>query len=139
MTVKRRLFWSNILMIAVPAVSTALIGLLSIYIIWLLMLGGMGFGIEDQEDFEYICMTFSEIIEYDIKNDTGFSSARSVLDSNQMTLTVKSNGKTLFEYGKKKAADEALIAASEFLNGHSTITQEGRGLYICPMRPTSKL
>lgn len=90
----------------------------------------MGFGIEDQEDFEYICMTFSEIIEYDIKNDTGFSSARSVLDSNQMTLTVKSNGKTLFEYGKKKAADEALIAASEFLNGHSTITQEGRGLYV---------
>lgn len=89
-----------------------------------------GFGIEDQEDFEYICMTVSEIIEYDIKNDTNFSSAKSVLDNNQMTIEVKSNGKTLFEYGQKEAADKALIAASEFLNGHSTITQEGRGLYV---------
>lgn len=40
MTVKKRLFWSNILMIAVPVISTALIGMVCIGLIWLIYAAG---------------------------------------------------------------------------------------------------
>lgn len=130
MTVKKRLFWSNILMIAVPVVSTALIGLLCVGIIWLFLIGGAGFEIEDQEDFDHVCIAVSAMLEHDIRKDTDFSSTKSMLDNNKMALKLKSDDKILFEYGRKENVDEALMSAAALLDGYSTITQDGRGLYV---------
>ena len=44
MTIKRRLFWSNILMIVSPALSALLIGLLCMAFIWLSFVNRVGFG-----------------------------------------------------------------------------------------------
>lgn len=130
MTVKRRLFWSNILMIAVPVISTALIGMVCIGLIWLSLIGGAGLGIENQEDFDHACMAISEKLEYDIGRNSDFSSVKSILDSNHMALRIVSGGKTIFEYGTKEDADEALLSAAGLLNGSSTISLNGRSLYV---------
>lgn len=130
MTVKRRLFWSNILMIAVPVISTALIGMVCIGLIWLSLIGGAGLGIENQEDFDHACMAISEKLEYDIGRNSDFSSVKSILDSNHMALRIVTGGKTIFEYGTKEEGDEALLSASSLLNGPSTISLNGRSLYV---------
>lgn len=62
-TVKRRLFWSNILMILVSVAATALIGILCIGFIWLAFVNGFGVEIHDQEDFDTVCALVSEKTE----------------------------------------------------------------------------
>ncbi len=130
MTIKRRLFWSNILMIVVPVVSTALIGLLCIVMIWLSLIGGAGLGIEDQEDFDHACMAISEMLEYDIWRSSDFSSIKAILDNNQISLQIESEEEIIFEYGTKENADEALLSAARLLGGSSTITLDGRSLHV---------
>ena len=51
MTIKKRLFCSNILMIAVPAAIAALIGLVCLGLLWFILHGGGGMHLEDGEDF----------------------------------------------------------------------------------------
>ena len=62
MTIRRRLFWSNILMILVPVIMTVLIGLLCVAVIWMTLLRGARLDQRDQEDFEHICMAITEVI-----------------------------------------------------------------------------
>lgn len=130
MTIKKRLFWSNILMIVMPVISTILIGCVCMGLIWLSLIGGMGLGIKDQEDFDHACMAVSEMLEYDIGRDAGFSSVKSLLDSNRMAVKIVSGGKTFFEYGTKEDGDAMLLSAAEFLGGQPTLTLEGRSLYV---------
>lgn len=47
MTIKKRLFCSNILMIAVPAAIAALIGLVCLGLLWFILHGGGGMHLED--------------------------------------------------------------------------------------------
>lgn len=130
MTIKKRLFWSNIFMIAVPVISTVLIGCVCVGLIWLSLIGGMGLGIQDQEDFDHACMAISEMLEYDIDRDAGFSFVKPLLDSNRMALKIVAEGETLFEYGMKEDGDAALLSAAESLGGQPTLTMEGRSLYV---------
>lgn len=130
MTIKKRLFWSNIFMIAVPVISTILIGCVCMGLIWLSLIGGVGLGIKDQEDFDHACMAVSEMLEFDIGRDAGFSSVKSLLDRNRMALKLVSGEKTLFEYGIKEDCDAVLLSAAGLLGGQPTLTLEGRSLYV---------
>ena len=130
MTIKKRLFWSNILMIAVPAISAALTSLVCMGLIWLSLIGGAGLGIEDQEDFDHACMAVSEMLEYDIGKNSDFSTIKSLLDSNQMSLRIVSDGKKIFEYGTMEDADERLLSASALLDSPSTVTWNRRSLHV---------
>lgn len=130
MTIKKRLFWSNILMIAMPVISTMLIGCVCVGVIWLSLIGGMGLGINDQEDFDHACMAVSEMLEYDIGRDAGFSSVKALLDSNRMALKIVVGGETFFEYGNREDGDAALLSAAELLGGQPTLTLEERSLYV---------
>lgn len=130
MTIKKRLFWSNILMITVPVISTILIGCVCVGVIWLSLVGGAGLGIKDQEDFDHACMAVSEMLEYDIGRDAGFSSVKSLLDHNRMALKIVAEGEPFFEYGDMEDGDEALLSAAGLLGGQPTLTLEGRSLYV---------
>lgn len=130
MTLKKRLFWSNILMIAVPVISAILVGLLCIALIWLALTRGAGVGMEDQEDFEHACMAVSEMIEYNIRKEKDFTGVKSLLDSNQMNLKIISGGNAFFEYGKEEEGDKELLSAAIFLEGQPTISKNGRSLYV---------
>ena len=131
MTIKKRLFWSNILMIAVPAAATVLIGAVCTGIVWLLLHGRKGFYIE--KDFEHVYRMSSEMLEYGIENDDGLFSVKSLLDINRMALKIVSEGETVFEYGAKWDGDEALIDAATaalILDGQLIVTRNERTLYL---------
>ena len=122
MTIKRRLFWSNILMILLPAVATVVIGLICIGFIWLALTGGWNLGLDDREDFEHASMTISELIEIKIEGDEDLSSVEKLLDSSGITAIIKKDGSTVFQHGPDKECDPALISAAEGLSSGSLLS-----------------
>lgn len=130
MTIKKRLFWSNILMIAVPVVFTALVGVLCIALIWFSLLNGAGVGMEDQEDFSSVSMAVTETVEHCLRRDSGFSTVESLLDSNGLTLKIMANEEQVFAYGTAEQKDAALLLAADMLQNDATVTQDGRCLYM---------
>lgn len=129
MTVKRRLFWSNILMIFVPVGATMLIGLLCVGFIWLSLIHGAGLGLNEQEDFDRACIALSEVIEGRLEHHAKLSTLEDLLNSNGMTVSVRQNGQDFYHYGEMQKDDKALISAANFLDYNATVTQNGRSLY----------
>ena len=130
MTVRRRLFLSNILMILVPVISTALVGIFCIVAIIFSVFHGAGFDAESPEEFTYVSMTVTESIEHKLKNGEDLSSLEKLLDSNKMGLNIISGDNTIFSYGEAKKEDHALLAAAEYMKYEATISHNGRSLYI---------
>ena len=90
MTIRRRLFWSNILMIAVPACLTALMGLLCMGMVWLVMQGGSGLGMEHSAEFyhmgEIAAETVASAMETGEENLSGrLEGLTSLLDQGTMS------------------------------------------------------
>ena len=108
MTVRKRLFLSNLLMILVPVVATALIGVLCVSLIWFSLLHGSGFGADDQEDFAYASMAVSETVERTIERNGDLSSLEGILDGDGMALKVLEGDRVFFSYGKKRRVTESL-------------------------------
>lgn len=131
MTIKRRLFWSNILMIIVPVIATAIIGILSMTLLWAIIIHSRTINIddEDHEDLDYAYIEICDMIENRIADNSDLSFIEPFLQSTGMTLQVLSEGKTTFEYGIRSDPDPALISAAEFLGDGSTVSLNGRKLY----------
>lgn len=129
MTVKKRLFWSNILMILVPVIATVLIGFLCVGFIWFALIHGMGIGIHDPDEFEVACTAISEGVKESLENESDFSSIQAILKKNQLTLRVDSEAESVYTYGEETADDSTLYAAANLLGNEATITQNGRMLY----------
>lgn len=129
MTIEKRLFWSNVLMIVVPVFSTVLVGLLCVGGLWLSLIHGAGLGVTDQEDFTHICIAVSEVIEHKLESHSDLSSIQPLLQSGGMALQIKSGGEVIFTSGQIEQSDLALLAAADSLPESSTISQSGRSLY----------
>lgn len=130
MTVKQRLFWSNILMIIVPAFSAALIGLLCVGFIWLSLINGAGLGLEDREDFDRARLAVMEVVENRIDMGIGLSSLETLMDTNGMSVEILSGGSVYYSYGDRGTSDSALMAAANSLGDDATVTQNGRSVYL---------
>lgn len=130
MTLKKRLFWSNIFMILVPVIATVLIGFLCMGFIWFAMIHGIGIGIHDPNEFEVACTAISEGVKEGLKSESDFSSIQAILEKNQLTLRVDSEFKSIYTYGEKNPDDSALYAAADLLGNEAMITQNGRMLYV---------
>ncbi len=128
MTIKKRLFWSNLLMILVPVIATAVIGLICAAFIWLAVVGGTGFGIHDQEEFDLAASVISEAVEKSLTKDTGFSDIEALLDSNQMKMVITDGTNPVYTHGSADGRDEALVQAADTLKGDATLTQDGRAM-----------
>ncbi len=118
-------------MILVPVVSTALIGILCVVILWFSVLSGTGAGFEEREDFDRACMAIAEIAENCLKKGRDFSSLEELLKNNGMAMTVLQNGVRLYSYGDAEAGDGDLLSAAENLGGNGVVTRNGRGLFFC--------
>lgn len=129
MTIKRRLFWCNILMIMVPVLSTILTGALCAVFIWISLIASPGPELRDQEDFDHACMALTELIEHKLKGSSDFSSVKALLENQGMALRIVSEGKDVFQYGEENKNDAALLSAAERLQDTSTVTCGGRSLY----------
>lgn len=130
MTVKKRLFWSNILMILVPVIATALIGILCVVFIWISLLNGTALGVEDRDRFEYACMAFIEVLETGLETGTDLSSLERLLDGNGMTVTILQDDVLFYHYGEERDNDNALMDAAGFLGTDAFLIQNGRSLLV---------
>ena len=118
MTIRRRLFWSNILMIAVPACLTALMGMLCMGMVWLVMQSGSGLGMEHSAEFyhmgEIAAETVASAVETGEENLSGrLEGLTSLLDQGTMRLAVEEDGQPIYAYGASSAEDAALLKAAE--------------------------
>lgn len=129
MTVRKRLFWSNILMIICPVIATILIGLLCVGIIWVSVVNGAGLNLENTEDFNRVCLAITETIEHKLSEKTSLSSLDSLLENNGMAVRVLEEEQEVYSYGAADENDAALREAAEVLDGSSVVSQNGRSLY----------
>lgn len=129
MTVKKRLFWSNIFMILVPVLAALLVGSLCVGFIWTSLLHGVGMGMDDPKNFTYASMALTEAVEHRLEAGKDLSSLQRLLDGNGLTLRVLSSGQTVFSYGEEDPKDSLLLDAAAALEGEASITQSGRSLY----------
>ena len=130
MTIRKRLFWSNIFMILVPVIAAALVGLVCIGFLWLTLIHGAGLGLTDQEDFQRACMAITEIVEKELDVGGELSSLEPLLDSNGMRITVLQEGQPFYSYGAEREQDGKLLSAADFLDKDASITHGGRSLFI---------
>ena len=129
MTIRKRLFLSNILMIFVPVISTVLIGLLCVGIIWISVIGGAGLDMHDTEDFNRVCLAVTETFEHKLHKGTDLSSLNTLLENNGMTAQVFYKENVIYSFGETDKNDDALKEAAEMLTGNSVVSQNGRSLY----------
>ena len=133
MTVKKRLFWSNILMIFVPVIATAMIGLVCVGFIWFAIIHGMGIGIHDQEEFEVVCTAISEGAKECLEDGSDFSSIEAILEHNRLTLRIDAKEKAVYSYGEETEEHAALYVAAASLGNDVTITRNDLMLYARPI------
>lgn len=130
MSIKMRLLWSNLLIILVPVIVTALVGILCVAVIVFSMFRGIGFNVENSEKFSYVSMAVTETVEHKLENGGDLTSLAKLLDGNGMSLNVISGDKTIFSYGESKKEDAELMSASESLKNEMTISSGRRSVHI---------
>ena len=130
MTIKKRLFWSNLYMILIPVVVTSIVGVICIAFIWMALIHGVGFGIHDQEEFDLACEVLAEDVEKKIGTSKDFQSIESILDSNQMTMRLYADSDQFYFYGEEKSQDQALKQSLDLLEENATVSQNGRAMYL---------
>ena len=130
MTFRKRLFWSNILMIFVPVVITVLIGILCIVFIWFSLIHGMGIGINDTDEFEVACTAISEGLKEKMEGNSDYSSIETILNKNHLMLRIDSESENIYTYGESRDDDNTLYEAAKILKNEAVITQNGRMLYL---------
>lgn len=137
-TIKKRLVISNILMIFVPVVITAFIGLVCVGIIWFSVRYGAGLGFEDSEDFYKASRSISVIVEKSLKEGTHNNLAEDLaeisgmLDKNALALSVDASGENIYWYGHTTDADKTLLKSVAALGGEGFVSNGSRELYVHP-------
>ena len=121
MTIKKRLFCSNILMIVVPAVIVAFIGLLCMALLWISFQGGGGMHLEDGEDLRYIGRDMAGQIEGFMTDtpDTWTSQMdglASMTESGALRVIVTQNGGLAYIAGEEQPADSQLVQAADIID-----------------------
>lgn len=135
-TIKKRLVISNILMILVPVVITAFIGLVCVGIIWFSVRYGTGLGFEDSEDFYKASRSVSMIVEKSLEEGTradlteNLAGISGLLDKSAMALSVDSSGENLYQYGHTTESDGSLLEAVAVLGGEGFVSNGSRELYV---------
>ncbi len=139
MTIQKRLFWSNLFMIAIPALLTAIVGLLCVGIIWLAMMQGAGFGVEDGGDFYLIGRSAANAAGQALsvqgdEREQQFAQLTTLLDADSMHLAVRKGEQILYTYGQAQEQDNALLLAAEHMTGEALLICSGeRGVYRAPL------
>ena len=135
-TIKKRLVISNILMILVPVVITAVIGFVCVGIVWVSVRYGAGLGFEDSEDFYKASRDISMIVEKSLEDGTNKNPAEDlagiskILDKNALALSVDSSGENLYRYGHATDTDKTLVKAVAALGGEGFVSNGSRELYV---------
>ena len=130
MTIKKRLFCSNILMIVVPAVIVAFVGLLFMALLWITLQSGSGMHLEDGEDLRYIGRDMADQIE-GFMTDTPdswtsqMSSLETMTESGTFRIVVTQNGALAYATGEEQPSDSQLARAANSIDGAEVFVSAG--------------
>ena len=121
MTIKKRLFCSNILMIVVPAVIVAFVGMLCMALLWITLQSGSGMHLEDGEDLRYIGRDMADQIEgFMTDAPDSWTSQMSVLESmtedGTFRIVVTQNGGLAYAAGEEQPTDSHLVQAADSID-----------------------
>ena len=113
MTIKKRLFCSNILMIAVPAAIAALIGLVCLGLLWFILHGGGGMHLEDGEDFSRLGRSVTRQLQGCLADDPDTWTGRiggleSMTESGALRIVVVRDGVPAYAAGEERPGDSRL-------------------------------
>ena len=133
MTIKKKLFISNILMIIVPVLASLLAGLICIGVVWFGVLHRNGLGYEDSEDFSAAAATVSSAVEEAIEapedqRDQKLSDLTGLLERSGLSLDVSENGVSYYAYGS--GAGQELSSAASQLTGEGVVSSGGSSIYV---------
>lgn len=136
MTIKKRLVISNILMILVPVIITALIGLACVGAVWYTITHGTGLGIEHNEDFYFASRWIAKTVEQSLntpieaKRTDRLSKLSQLLDQNAFLLTISVDENSFYSYGTETDSDEGLLEAVDRMGGDGFVSNGNRELYV---------
>ena len=135
MTIKKRLFISNILMILIPVCITAMIACGCVGAVWYTVTHANGASFDDSEDFYQASGGISAAVEEVLLGEPGSIKSRlnalgKLLDRRSVSLTVRSEGSEYYSYGDTGAEDDSLRKAGEALGDEGVVSSGGRSLYV---------
>ncbi len=121
MTIKRRLFCSNILMIVVPAVIVAFVGLLCMALLWITLQSGNSMHLEDEEDLRYIGWNMVNQIEGFMTDapdswTSQMSSLESMTEDGTLRIVVTQNNGLAYVAGEEQPMDSQLVQAADSID-----------------------
>ncbi len=136
MTIRKRLFVSNILMIVVPVAITALIALACVGTIWAIVANGHGLGFEDSESFYSASKGISDMAVNILDNasrETQIDELKEMgglLDKSAMSLSVDAGESNIYHYGSVNDQDTVLLNAVYAMGGEGFVSCGSRELYV---------
>ena len=135
MTIKKRLFLSNILMIAVPAAIVAFVGLLCVVLLWSALQGNHAVRPEDGEDLTRVGRDMAGQIQDAMAAapDTWadqVESLKSLAESGALRVMVVQNGGLAYDAGEEQPEDLQLAQAADSISGPEVLLSAGeRSVY----------
>ena len=135
MTIKKRLFCSNILMIAVPAAIAALIGLVCLGLLWFILHGGGGMHLEDREDFSRLGRSVTRQLQGCLADDPDTWTGRiegleSMTESGALRIVVVRDGVPAYAAGEEQPGDSRLAQAADGVGEAEVLVSAGeRSIY----------
>ena len=99
MTIKKRLLWSNILMIVVPVIAALAAGICCIALLWLMLQSG-GLPLEDSGDFSWASRAVVKLVSRSLEESKPLDTLGETLRANGLRVTVISGGTTVYTWGE---------------------------------------
>ena len=104
MTIRKRLFLSNLLMILLPVCIAALIAAGCAGAVWYTVKFGGGLGFDDSEDFYQVSAGISELAEQALgaapaEREAVLDNISTLLDRKAVSLVIEQDGQPYYSYG----------------------------------------
>lgn len=125
MTIKKRLFWSNILMIVVPVIAALATGGGCIILLLLMLQNGGGLPLEDSGDFSWASRAVVKLVSRSLEKGKSLDMLGETLQANGMRVIVLSDGATVYAWGEEQPADARLLQAAERVGGTKALVSAG--------------
>ena len=132
MTIRKRLFISNLLMILVPVCIAALIAAGCVGAVWYTVRFGGGLGFDDSEDFYQVSTGIAKLAEQSLQDSNEqetLDSITALLDRKAVSLKIEQDGQPYYAYGTASPADDALSKAAALLGDDARLSDGARSLY----------
>ena len=134
MTIRKRLFLSNLLMILVPVGIAALIAAGCVGAVWYTVRFGGGLGFDDSEDFYQVSAGIAELTEQALgaapdEQRAALDEISALLNRNAVSLVIEQAGQDVYTYGASDPADGQLAQAAALLGGDARLSDGARSLY----------